>query len=135
MVTMTCQQKKQRLEINNIHVFSKECKIKIHNIFHYTPTIFHIVSSNVSNAKYNFNVNVEKFELPKENIQLNLMSYFNNDVLVFYKTKVMPWITIFVVPLFVVSIIIIVCIARVMVFKKINDLNERIQQQLNVQGN
>ena len=89
-----------------------------------------MVNINATEIDYNLDVNVEQFQLSKKNIKMKMMQNYDNSVLFIYRTKVMPWLTIMIVPMFAVSILIIYLIVRNLVFKKLNQLNKKLKEKV-----
>ena len=66
ILTKTCKNEKEnRIMIENVNFFPKDCDLKIVNKFYYTPGIFQTMKLNKTNEDGNFKVNVTAFKLPK----------------------------------------------------------------------
>ena len=124
-LVVSCNGKESRMFINNVHIFPRECHVKIINKFYYEPTIFREIQLNTSYTNFNFQLNVSKIQLPR-------VSSFASEVpnvlfLSLYKEKVMPVMTLVYYPLVVVVGVVSIVFIRRLVIKKINNINELLK--------
>ena len=129
---VTCKdEQEERIEIHNLHIFSKGCQVKILNYFYYSPNIFQRVHLNETKRETNTRVNISHFQLPRASVEnLKMLNRFQSNILVMYRENVMPWVTISTIPLIIVICVTATLLIRAIIFKKIKAMNTLLKDGL-----
>ena len=131
---VTCAGNEQRVIVENVHVFPRQCYIKITNKLYYEPTIFKEVKINETFQNYGLKLNTTHLKLPKFMNKAESMNYVN--FWFTYKKKVMPIMSLIYFPLFVIIGIVVILVFRNVIMKKINKiftiLSDKVQNQTQI---
>ena len=120
--------KEKRISIENVHVFPKSCHVKIIDYFFYKPSIFQHVKLNETFEEVVFKLNVSNFKLPKFNVRVNQIQGMTNNILFLYKEKVMPYMTMLLIPLIFVIAIVIFFIVKKVLIDKVNEIKKTLNR-------
>ena len=125
---LNCKGKEERMKIINLHVFPRECNLKIINMMYYTPTIFQEVKLNSSFHTGSFKVNVNEINLPKVMTVAEEYQWHNVGFFYVYKNKVMPVMTLIIFPLMIVFGIFAILFVKYMLVKKITIIKNMLKE-------
>ena len=106
----------------------RNCEVKIVDLFYYEPTVFQSVTLNKSKPTFNYSIDVNKITLPKQNIDVKPMEHPKNTILAIYKTKVMPWLSLAVVPILLFVCFLTFIIVRKLVLNRLYSLSQCITE-------
>ena len=130
VVNVGCKGKENKIKIKNLNVFPVECSLKIINMLYYHPTVFHVVKLNSSFDlnEYKIKLNVSHFELPRakniaKSVNAENISFFH-----VYTQKVMPFMTL-TIPLIVIITIIVFIYVRRAILSKMSRITRMLERR------
>ena len=126
---ISCKGIVKKLNVYNVKMLPKNCKIKIPNWFYYEPTLFQSINVNDTNTLLNidYNVNVKGFKIEHHQIKMQTLIPFESPVFMYYRHSVVPWMTMLYIPFIMIMTSIVFCAIRMMVIRKLAVLNEMLQ--------
>ena len=128
-IIIKCKGKEERMKVINVHIFPRECNLKMINVMYYEPTVFQIMQLNSTFKKENFKVNMKKIKLPKAMQVAEEYQWHNIGFFYVYKNKVMPLMTLVSYPMIVIICIVVFLFVRNKVIKKLKEMKTLLQER------
>ena len=131
-VEISCKDKTEKRSVVNVGILPSNCKLKIPNIFYYTPTVFKNIDLKKTKAlmNVNFNSTINTFKIKHHQIKINPMKYFESNIMILYKNSVMPWMTLMFIPVIIIVIVGFYIGVKIFVIRKLGYINSMIEDHL-----